>query len=260
MSSADDDPPVRHGRTAQFDHYADTYGEAVGQSVSFTGKGVDYYASRKAEHLLELVTRQLGDPALMRALDVGCGLGITDQYLSGRFAELHGVDTAALAVERAAARNPEVRYRAYDGVDLPYQDGELDLVFAICVVHHVPPEERHGFVVEAARVVRPGGLVVVFEHNPINPLTRVAVGRCEFDEGVILVSRRAATRLLTGAGLDVVERRFTTFVPFEGALAHRIDRRLHWLPVGAQHYVAARRGVALVNTERGAGGCQRSSA
>lgn len=224
-----------------FDNYAATYREAVGESVSFTGQDVDFYARRKTEHLLDLAGRELGDPTGLSALDVGCGLGITDQFLTGRFGELHGVDTSAESVERAAIRNPDVRYRSYDGAALPFEDGAVDLVFAICVVHHVPPEDRHRFCVEAARVVRRGGLVVIFEHNPLNPLTRVAVSRCEFDVGVTLVSHGAASRLLVGAGLEVVERRYTTFVPLEGPIARRIERSLRRVPLGAQHYVAARR-------------------
>ena len=53
------------------------------------------------------------------------------------------------------------------------------------------------FVAELARVVRPGGLVVVFEHNPLNPLTRLVVSRVTFDDGVRLLrsgERRLAVR------------------------------------------------------------------
>ncbi len=78
----------------------------------------------------------------MRALDVGCGVGVTDAHLAGRFAELQGVDTSEEAIRRAAAANPGVLYRAYDGDRLPYEDETFDLAFAICVMHHVDPE--HG--------------------------------------------------------------------------------------------------------------------
>ena len=226
---------------AEFDEYADSYQDAVGRSVSFAGKDVDYYARRKAEHLVDVVTRRLGDPRQVSALDVGCGVGITDAHLSGHFGVLHGVDTAGDAVDRAAVRNPTVRYQAYEGTALPFPDGTLDVAFAICVAHHVPVVERPAFARELERVVRPGGLVVLFEHNPFNPLTRVAVSRCEFDRGVTLLSRGTASRLLAGASLDVVERRYILFVPLDRSIARRADRLLHRVPLGAQHYVAARR-------------------
>ena len=37
------------------------------------------------------------------------------------------------------------------------------------------------------RVVRPGGLLCIIEHNPFNPLTRLAVVRCEFDRDAVLL-------------------------------------------------------------------------
>ena len=227
--------------SAEFDEYADSYGDAVDRSVAFVGKDVDHYARRKVDHLLDLVQRRLGDPGRISAVDVGCGVGITDSFLAGRLGVLHGVDTAADAVERAATRNPSVRYQVYDGVELPFPDGELDLAFAICVAHHVSPGERPAFAAELHRVVRPGGMVVLFEHNPLNPLTRIAVSRCEFDKGVTLLTRGHASALLAGAGLLLAERRFIVFLPLEGPTAQRVDRVLRQVPFGAQHYVAAHR-------------------
>lgn len=227
--------------TAEFDEYAESYREAVGRSVAFAGKDVDFYAHLKADQLLELVSRRLGEPTALSALDVGCGVGVTDAFLTGRFGALCGVDTAADAVKRAMVRNPAVDYRTYDGKELPFPDSELDVAFAICVAHHVPVDRRPAFAAELRRVVRPGGLVVLFEHNPWNPLTKVAVSRCEFDQGVTLLTRRAASALLVDAGLELVERRFIVFLPSDGPWGRRVNHLLRRVPLGAQHYVAARR-------------------
>ena len=52
-----------------------------------------------------------------------------------------------------------------------------------------------GFVADMVRVTRPGGLVCVIEHNPLNPLTRLAVNRCPFDaDAVLLRSGQLAKR------------------------------------------------------------------
>ena len=115
------------------------------------------------------------------------------------------------------------------------------MVFAVCVLHHVVPGRRVDFALELARVVRPGGLVVVFEHNALNPFTRLAVSRCQFDEGVVLLTRGASTRVLIGAGLAPIEARDVIFTPFDHRLARRLDQAIGRVPLGAQHYVAARR-------------------
>ena len=83
------------------------------------------------------------------------------------------------------AANPTVRYQAYDGKTLPYDDASVDLAFAIRVMHHVAVGDRPQFASELRRVVRPGGLAVIFEHNPYNPLTQHVVRNCEFDEGAV---------------------------------------------------------------------------
>jgi len=150
------------------------------------------------------------------------------------------VDLAADAVAVARSTNPHVHYQSYDGKTLPYDDGAFDLAFAICVLHHVDPTHRREFVAEAVRVVRPGGLLAIFEHNPFNPLTRVAVSRCEFDEGVALLGRREVRTLLEGAGLSVELARYLLFVPWDRSWVDPAEAALGWLPLGGQHHVVAR--------------------
>jgi SAM-dependent methyltransferase len=225
--------------SADFDAYADAYREAVQGSIDFCGQDLDQFTRRKADHLVDLAARRLGEPERLRVLDVGCGVGETDRFLAGRFGELHGVDMAPGAVERAVRRNPSVRYRSYEGRRLPYEGGSFDLAFAICVMHHVPPPDRADFAAELARVVRPGGVVAIFEHNPLNPLTRVAVSRCEFDADAALLTRRSAGRLLRDAGLRRAEERYIIFLPFQRRRTRVLERALARVPAGAQYYVAA---------------------
>jgi SAM-dependent methyltransferase len=223
-----------------FDAEAAAYRETVGKAIAWSGKDVDYFAAGKAEHLVDLVRRHLGEPAGLQALDLGCGVGITDRFLQGRFGDLHGVDLAPEAVRRAAAANPGCSYHTYGGGELPFDDGSFDVVFTICVLHHVPSSERGLFAGEMRRVLRPGGLAAVFEHNPLNPLTRVVVSRCPFDEDVLLLRSGTTTRLLEQAGLTPAEKRFIFFLPRQGATRSRFENALRRVPLGAQYFVAAK--------------------
>jgi ubiquinone/menaquinone biosynthesis C-methylase UbiE len=226
---------------SEFDDYADSYTDAVQNSIDFCGQELEYFTRRKAEHLLEIMRRNVGDPARLSVLDVGCGVGATDALLASDVGDLHGVDMSSESVERARHRNPTVTYRAYAGEELPYADASMDVAFAICVLHHVDVADRAAFVAELRRVVRPGGLVVVFEHNPYNPLTRKVVRDCPFDEGVVLIEQRTARNLLSEAGLRPFESRYIIYFPFDKRFVAPVERKLGWLPLGAQHYVAARR-------------------
>jgi SAM-dependent methyltransferase len=224
-----------------FDEHATDYRDAVQDSIAFCGPDLSYFTRRKVDVLVDLLARHVGPPSGLKVLDAGCGVGVTDEVLVGEVGELHGLDSAELAVAAAIERNPKVSYSTTDGHEFGHPDGVFDATFAICVAHHVEPgSARAGFYRELARVTRPGGLVVVFEHNPLNPLTRLAVSRCEFDEGVVLIGRRALRRDLEAAGLDVVESRHVIFTPLQAAWAQRAERLVGWLPLGAQHVVAAR--------------------
>lgn len=169
----------------------------------------------------------------MRTLDVGCGLGLVHRHLGPLAGRLEGVDVSSGLVEEAARRNPAVRYRTFDGDRLPYEDGAFELTFAICVLHHVEPAARRDFVHELIRATRPGGLVAVFEHNPLNPLTRLVVRRCAFDEGVVLVGRRTLERLLADPATTDVRSRYLLFTPWKATWA--LERPLGGVPLGAQY-------------------------
>ena len=225
---------------SEFDEYQDSYRSEVEAALPFGALDLDRFTKAKADILVDLARRRLGAPERLTALDVGCGTGETDRFLAGRLGELHGVDTSAALVERARSAVPEVTYRSYEGGALPYDDSTFDLAFAINVMHHVPPPEWGAVAAELARVARPGGLVAVFEHNPLNPLTRRVISRCAFDEDAVLLSRRRAQGLLAAAGAEEPEARYILFVPVSARWARSMERPLRWVPLGAQYYVAGR--------------------
>ena len=227
---------------SEFDAHSETYREAVEESIAFSGTGLDFFTRAKADALLELATPRLGPPDRLGFLDVGCGPGETDHFLRGRVARLAGVDVAPEMVARARERNPWAEYRDYpDGGAIPFEDGSFDVTFAICVLHHVAPGRRAQLVSEMARVTRPGGLIALFEHNPLNPLTRRAVRDCEFDRDAELLTRRSAAGLLEQAGLAEPGGRYILFFTRESGLLRGIERRLGWMPLGAQYAVVAQR-------------------
>ena len=94
---------------------------------------------------------------------------------------------------------------------------------------------------ELFRVLKPGGLVVIYEHNPYNPVTRYVVNSCPFDENARLSSARAMRRRLNSVGFPKVLVRYRVFFPSALRILRPLERFLIWLPIGAQYYVAARK-------------------
>jgi SAM-dependent methyltransferase len=229
-------PPV------DFDEYSDGYRDAVEESISFVGADLDFFTQAKADVLLELVRDRIGEPTRASFLDVGCGPGETDRFLKGRVGRLAGVDVAPRMVERASRLNPWAEFRSFEpGKPLPFEDGSFDVCFAIAVLHHVPRSERLTLIDGVKSVLRPGGLLAIFEHNPFNPLTRRAVAGCEFDRDAELLRSQEARRLLREAGLSDPSRRYIVFFTRRSRLLRGIERRLGWLPLGAQYAAFAQR-------------------
>ena len=123
----------------------------------------------------------------------------------------------------------------FDGRTIPYADGTFDVALASCVFHHIPHDEHVALLAEIRRVLAPGGRLFVFEHNPLNPLTRHAVNTCAFDEHAELVLAPTMRRRVRDAGFAAADVRYRIFFP------HRASRPA--AARGKAHVAAARRAV-----------------
>jgi ubiquinone/menaquinone biosynthesis C-methylase UbiE len=91
-------------------------------------------------------------------------------------------------------------------------------------------------VTSLRRVVKPGGIALVFEHNPYNVLTRYVVSSCEFDQHAVLLSAHKIRRLLQDAGFTSVISRHILTIPAANRALQNIDRLFGQVPLGAQYY------------------------
>lgn len=219
----------------EFDEYHDKYIKTVEDSIRFSGLEHSFFQLSKADKLNDIVIRHFGDGTHPSLLDVGCGIGALHPYIEHLFGRIDGVDVSPDSVIEAKKANPSHSYLNYDGLRLPYDDNMFDMTLAVCVMHHVPMANWENFLIEKARVVRPGGLVCLIEHNPINPATRLSVARCPFDKDAVLLGARQMRRRLKGAKLDTVFSEHFVFFPTRKPFFRAMERSLKWLPLGAQY-------------------------
>ncbi len=108
---------------------------------------------------------EAGGLAGARVLDVGCGTGRLAHALVERAgARVWGVDTSAAMLARARARPlPGGGWKQAPAERLPFKDGWFDAVVMRQVVHLV---DRSRAFAEAARVLRPGGRLVIATFHP----------------------------------------------------------------------------------------------
>jgi ubiquinone/menaquinone biosynthesis C-methylase UbiE len=224
----------------EFDHYLDTYEEEVNKCIGIFGQKHEFFVRHKAEILLPAFATVDENASKLKVLDVGCGTGMLHRLISGAVGELHGADVSGLSIEIAREHNPTVQYKTYDGQALPYAEASFDCAFAICVLHHVPVEQWAAFLEDMIRVVRPGGLVLLVEHNPLNPATQWVVKTCKFDANAHMVKPWTLRRLLKSAGVEHPSVKHVLFTPFDAKAFRRLDRLLSAVPLGAQYVVSGR--------------------
>ena len=99
-----------------------------------------------------------------RVLDAACGTGRHSQWLAAQGHEVIGVDASPDMLAKARAKLPQARFELGDLAALPLPDTSVDAALCALALVHLPGL-RSAFA-ELARVVRPGGRIVVSDVHP----------------------------------------------------------------------------------------------
>jgi len=218
---------------AKFDDYARSYDALHNQNLAASGEPLEYFSAYKRACL-----ERLGAPSGEPLLDYGCGIGNVTRALADGFREVHGLDPSAESLKVARERVPTATFHAsIHGVPVNYFGSAV----LSGVLHHVPRPERAGVLEDVRSKLRPGGRLYVFEHNPLNPVTRRTVATCPFDDDADLLWPWQARRLLAAAGFRDVRLQFIVFFPRPLAALRPLEPHLGWLPLGAQQLVIGTR-------------------
>jgi 2-polyprenyl-3-methyl-5-hydroxy-6-metoxy-1,4-benzoquinol methylase len=216
----------------EFDQYARDYKSLLDRSVQMSGDGAEYFCEYKARY----VARVVGPRFSGKVLDFGCGIGLLSARLKTHLpaAIVHGYDPSPESIRRIPS-DLSAQGRFSDRIeDL---DADYQLAVLSNVMHHIAQAQREQTIVDIAAHLAPGGRLILFEHNPWNPLTRWVVRHCPFDEGVVLLPPREVLAYFARAALTVRRRDFIVFFPKILSVFRALEPWLSWLPAGAQYAV-----------------------
>ncbi|MGI8422597.1 MAG: class I SAM-dependent methyltransferase [Chloroflexota bacterium] len=162
----------------------------------------------------------------LRILDAGAGTGGNLRWLS-RFGAAHGIDVAPDANRFCSERGLSTVARA-SVAHLPYRNATFDLVTSFDVIYHLGVSDDVGALREAARVLKPGGTLLV-------RVPAFNVLRSEHDAAVHTRQRYTLDELrakVTRAGLRVRRATYANTVLFPIAAVARLAGRMR--PAGSQ--------------------------
>ncbi len=195
----------------------------------------------------EWVREQIQKFGAINLLDFGFGAGeLIEDILGANLVEnVSGVDPSAAMRESLRVRvhnSKSIRQIENDLSSLA--DGSLDMMTCFNVLHHVAPANREMTTAEMMRKLKPGGRLLIWEHNPFNLATQFIVCRCEYDRDAILIRPSELRRRFGNLVVESFEfvnisppkfhvKRF--FRTLENSFAH--------LPLGAQYRFTFRKPI-----------------
>ncbi|MBO9444108.1 class I SAM-dependent methyltransferase [Phaeobacter italicus] len=221
---------------AEFDAYVEDYDRQHRESIKASGEDPGYFAEYKIKELKRLSdTWAMNSPSVV---DFGSGMGNSLPALREYFA------TSEIFTADVSERSLEAARKLHGGSEqqlliadsrIPADDGAFDLAFTACVFHHIPADQHVQWLSEIRRVTRPGGRLVLFEHNPLNPLTRDAVRKCPFDVNAVLISANEMRRRFLKAGWRAPKINYHIFFPRSLAKLRPLENHLRWCAFGGQY-------------------------
>ena len=134
-------------------------------------------------YVIPLLARQFGgrDPATLRILSIGCGVGSDVEALNSAGYQAYGIDAGNRSEFWARRSFPE-RYFLANAKYLPFESASFDIIMMGCVLPHIGvgddtyvaqpshQSERELAAGEMVRVTAPGGLMVVTSPNRLCPV------------------------------------------------------------------------------------------
>jgi SAM-dependent methyltransferase len=216
-----------------FDDFTENYSAQLKEQTKLFTSDDSYFAQYKIN-----ITKKISkNPA--RILEFGCGIGRNISFLRAAFpdADIFGSDISLQSLTIAREMNPRVQF--FSEKELSSRDELFDLIFIAGVYHHISPMQRTNVTKLLYKRLTPEGQLMIFEHNPYNPITRKIVSSCPYDKGVILLAPRTLKNHVREAGFGFYRQGFCLFFPPWLPFLSKLDPYLKWLPLGGQYWIQA---------------------
>ena len=237
----------------EFDYYAKNYSYGLEQPIKrLLGKTAQDFFILKVKRLLSYLEKfplTANEPsAAIRFLDFGCGTGLLiktlEKYNLGW--AMAGCDVSEKMLNQAK----NILGEKYSS-QLFLLDNDLNnlpknyyhLIVANNVFHHIKPEKRNETLEKLHSALQTNGCLVIFEHNPLNPLVRWMVKKTGIDKNAILINPREIINGLKINNFNFLYLGYIMFFPprFKSKTIDLIEEKMSFWPGGGQYLVVGQK-------------------
>ena len=165
-----------------FDKFAHDYKAILDKSLELGGEKGEYFSKYKAD----FVSRRVGKDFSGKILDYGCGIGLLSEDLLQHMphATVDGMDVSTASIEHVPSH---LKKQGLFTCDINSLRQDYDVIVIANVLHHVEMLQRRSVIAKLKGLIKKKGKIIIFEHNPINPLTCKIVRESPLDRGVVLL-------------------------------------------------------------------------
>lgn len=212
------------------------YQENLRKNLAISGESETFFAEYQAQKLAALVPEKIHPP--ISILDFGCGDGLMTSFVHHLFenATITGIDTDSERIALAKDMYEGIHFICADiEFTQPFEPASFDLIYTTEVLHHLPPEKHTRYITLLMSLLKPGGMLIIFELNPLNLATLYRFKRNPLEQNAQLIMPWRLQQLLAPYGLTKIRyydfwlrslEPYVTWLPFGGLYAVSVKKHL----------------------------------
>jgi len=155
-----------------------------------------------------------------KVLDIGCGIGRVENFLSDYVNEIHGVDISSLMIKKAkmSVRKNNVFFHVNNGSSLEmFENKYFDLIFSFYVFQHFSKNIAYEYIKEISRILKKNGkFLCQFQYKDENE--QINDPNEEHPWGIRLYNKNDILLLAEKGNLNVID-----YIGFEEAKKKRLE-------------------------------------
>ena len=223
-------------KKTEFDYFSKDYNKLLKKSFPSALEEVNYFSSYKVKLIYSLTKNKKN----INILDFGCGTGTSLKIISKYFksSKIWGYDVSKKFIKKIQKQKNNFKLTS-NLKKIPAK--KFDLIFVSMVFHHVDKKNHHKILSYCKKFLKKDGVLYIFEHNPINPVTNYVFKNNPIDKNAEMILPKKLINKSLEAKLRIVDLKYTLFFPKQLYFLRFLEKFLFWLPLGAHYLLTLRK-------------------